>query len=274
MIAGGTHMTFGEKIQKLRKQQGLSQEALAEKVTVTRQTISKWELGQSTPDLEYIVQLSGIFGVSADYLIRDELVDPDALPLQKKKGVHLTERVKRYTLAALSAAALTAICVCLICDYFTSEYLSWSLVVAVSIVVAWCLCVPALTAKNKIVLKTLLTVSIIPFPLLALLGLLLKRPIVFTLGVCVSLVALAATWIIYGIFCKWRHNLWRGFGFAMLVLIPTATSINHIAAYFVSQNIELTSDIFNGTITLVLAVVCFGMDYLQRRRNGEKTEKI
>ena len=40
-------MTLGEKIQKLRKQQGLSQEALAEKVTVTRQTISKWELGQS-----------------------------------------------------------------------------------------------------------------------------------------------------------------------------------------------------------------------------------
>jgi transcriptional regulator with XRE-family HTH domain len=133
MIAGGTHMTFGEKIQKLRKQQGLSQEALTEKVTVTRQTISKWELGQSTPDLEYIAQLSGIFGVSADYLIRDELVDPDALPLQKKKGLHLTERVKRHTLAALSAAALTAICVCLICDYFTSEYLSWSLVVAVSI---------------------------------------------------------------------------------------------------------------------------------------------
>ena len=40
-------MTLGEKIQKLRKQQGLSQEALAEKVTVTRQTISKWELGAS-----------------------------------------------------------------------------------------------------------------------------------------------------------------------------------------------------------------------------------
>ena len=46
--AGGKGtMTLGEKIQKLRKQQGLSQEALAEKVTVTRQTISKWELGVS-----------------------------------------------------------------------------------------------------------------------------------------------------------------------------------------------------------------------------------
>lgn len=45
-------MTLGEKIQKLRSRQRLSQEALAEKVTVTRQTISKWELDQSTPDLD------------------------------------------------------------------------------------------------------------------------------------------------------------------------------------------------------------------------------
>lgn len=66
-------MTLGEKIQKLRKQRGLSQEALAEKVTVTRQTISKWELGQSTPDLDFIAQLSDIFNVSSDYLIKDEM---------------------------------------------------------------------------------------------------------------------------------------------------------------------------------------------------------
>lgn len=73
-------MTLGEKIQKLRKQRGLSQEALAEKVTVTRQTISKWELGQSTPDLDFIAQLSDIFNVSSDYLIKDEMTEPDELP--------------------------------------------------------------------------------------------------------------------------------------------------------------------------------------------------
>jgi transcriptional regulator with XRE-family HTH domain len=79
-IAGGNFiMTLGEKIQKLRKQRGLSQEALAEKVTVTRQTISKWELGQSTPDLDFIAQLSDIFNVSSDYLIKDEMIEPDEL---------------------------------------------------------------------------------------------------------------------------------------------------------------------------------------------------
>ena len=120
-------MTLGEKIQKLRKQRGLSQEALAEKVTVTRQTISKWELGQSLPDLDFIAQLSDIFSVSSDYLIKDEMTEPDELPY-KKRNYRLSERSKRIILVIVSAAALVAGCVCLICDYFTSDSLSWSLI--------------------------------------------------------------------------------------------------------------------------------------------------
>ena len=50
-------MTFAEKLQKLRKQNGLSQEQLAEHITVSRQSVSKWELNQSIPDVEYIKQM-------------------------------------------------------------------------------------------------------------------------------------------------------------------------------------------------------------------------
>lgn len=55
----------------LRNKAGLSQEQLAEKLTVSRQSVSKWELGQSTPDLDYVVQLSDVFNVSLDYLVKD-----------------------------------------------------------------------------------------------------------------------------------------------------------------------------------------------------------
>ena len=72
-------MTFGEKIQALRKQAGLSQENLAEKLDITRQTVSKWELDQSTPELGYIAKLADLYNVSTDYLIRD-----DAQPLENK----------------------------------------------------------------------------------------------------------------------------------------------------------------------------------------------
>lgn len=65
-------MSFGETLQKLRKQKGWSQEELAERLELTRQTVSKWELEQSTPDLDYIIALSDLFQVSTDYLIKGE----------------------------------------------------------------------------------------------------------------------------------------------------------------------------------------------------------
>ena len=64
-------MTLGEKIQGLRKQSGMSQEQLAERITISRQAISRWELNESVPDIDNIVQLSHIFGVSTDYLLKE-----------------------------------------------------------------------------------------------------------------------------------------------------------------------------------------------------------
>ena len=64
-------MTFGQKLQQLRKARGMSQEDLGERLSVTRQTVSKWELDQSTPDLPYLAAISEFFGVSTDYLIKE-----------------------------------------------------------------------------------------------------------------------------------------------------------------------------------------------------------
>lgn len=61
-------MTFGERLMGLRRARGLSQEALGDMLDVTRQTVSKWERGDSTPELEKLVELSRIFGVSLDEL--------------------------------------------------------------------------------------------------------------------------------------------------------------------------------------------------------------
>ncbi len=77
-------MTFGQKLQQLRKARGLSQEDLARQLSVTRQTISKWELDQSTPDLPYLAAISEVFGVSTDFLIKESLTESDAPPPQKK----------------------------------------------------------------------------------------------------------------------------------------------------------------------------------------------
>lgn len=66
-------MILAEKIMKLRKQNGWSQEELAMKLNISRQSVSKWESGASIPDLDKIIRLSELFGVSTDYLLKDEL---------------------------------------------------------------------------------------------------------------------------------------------------------------------------------------------------------
>ena len=64
-------MKLGQKIAELRKKSGLSQETLAEKMNVSRQAVSKWESNQSIPDIEKIVDLSELFGVTTDYLLKN-----------------------------------------------------------------------------------------------------------------------------------------------------------------------------------------------------------
>lgn len=71
-------MIFADKLIKLRRQKGWSQEELAEQMSVTRQSVSKWESMQSLPDLDRILQLSKLFGVSTDYLLKDEIEDEQA----------------------------------------------------------------------------------------------------------------------------------------------------------------------------------------------------
>ena len=68
-------MILADKIMTLRKKCGWSQEDLADQLGISRQSVSKWESGMSIPDLEKIVKMSALFGVSTDYLLKDEIED-------------------------------------------------------------------------------------------------------------------------------------------------------------------------------------------------------
>lgn len=65
-------MLFNEKLKKLRKEEGLTQEQLAEKLNVSRQAITKWETGEGVPDIENIKQISNLFNVTIDELLKEE----------------------------------------------------------------------------------------------------------------------------------------------------------------------------------------------------------
>lgn len=100
-------MKLGEKLQRLRKQGGLSQEELAGRLGVSRQAVSKWELGEAIPDTDNVVQLSRLFGVSCDYLLRDE-VDQRGAPLPAPGETHLDRQgwVHNATVLSLAVCAM------------------------------------------------------------------------------------------------------------------------------------------------------------------------
>ena len=70
-------MTLGEKIYRLRSEKGLSQEAFGDMLGVSRQSVSKWETDQSQPELEKIVAISDQFGISTDYLLKNNMEIPE-----------------------------------------------------------------------------------------------------------------------------------------------------------------------------------------------------
>ena len=65
-------MTFGEKLQALRQRTGMSQDALAERLNVSRQAVSRWERDETMPETDKVVALADIFGVTTDYLLRPQ----------------------------------------------------------------------------------------------------------------------------------------------------------------------------------------------------------
>ncbi|MBQ2618301.1 MAG: helix-turn-helix transcriptional regulator [Oscillospiraceae bacterium] len=100
-------MILADKIIDLRKKNGWSQEELAEQLGVSRQTVSKWEGAQSVPDMGRVVQMSTLFGVSTDYLLKDDMELPEptagAQPEAPERSVNMEEANEFLRVKAVNA---------------------------------------------------------------------------------------------------------------------------------------------------------------------------
>ena len=120
-------MSLAEKMIELRKQNGLSQQDLADRLGVSRQAISRWETGAVQPLADSVKSLAQVFQVSTDYLLNDDLDDPTPLhppqpaPPQEEPTPTRKHRKWLLALAALAAAAVLV----LVTAAGTAYYLQW-----------------------------------------------------------------------------------------------------------------------------------------------------
>ncbi len=138
-------MIFADKLIHLRKKAGWSQEELAEALNVTRQSVSKWEGAHSIPELDKIILLSKVFGVSTDYLLKDEIEDHEigesAEPLKKRVSMETANsflEAKRAVSKPMAIAAflciISPIMLLLLAVLSEGNYVATNLAAAVGII--------------------------------------------------------------------------------------------------------------------------------------------
>lgn len=115
----GEDMEIGERLQQLRKEKGISQEKLAEQLHVTRQAVSKWETGQSYPDLDNLGALCKLYGVTADYILHGEDTKT------QKKLFHKKVKWIIFGLMSGSGAILCYLLPLFASMYQQSEFRTW-----------------------------------------------------------------------------------------------------------------------------------------------------
>lgn len=132
-------MIFADKLIELRKKNGWSQEELAEKLNVTRQSVSKWEGAQSIPELAKILQMAQMFGVTTDYLLRDEIEtmecteagewDRDRPALRRVSleeadaFLHVKRETGKWIALGVALCILSPICLILLAAVFETQLL-------------------------------------------------------------------------------------------------------------------------------------------------------
>ena len=106
-------MKLPDKIIKLRKAKGLSQEELAEQLNVSRQAISRWENGSALPDAQNVLQISKLFNVTTDYLLNDDYESDNDIPLVQtatQETKELFTKKKRMHLIAAICFTISTFC--------------------------------------------------------------------------------------------------------------------------------------------------------------------
>ena len=178
-------------------------------------------------------------------------------------------QIKKWGLYILTAMCFIAIMVCVICDYAMAKSLTWSLIVVLSLLAGWLVFVPFFSAGSKGIKQSLIVISIITLPFLAGLSAVLKSPLILSMGSSIAVLSIAAAWGIYGVFAKCQKRIFLALALSLLIAIPLACGITHIAAYFIeSISVDFVSDLFHIITTLAFSGICLTIDFVRLHREN------
>lgn len=253
---------IGTFIMERRKERGLTQAQLAERLNITDRAVSKWETGKSLPDSSIMLELCGILEITADELLSGgRTAEPQAETAPARpdapKRRPFRRRGRRWWASVLFTGGLfTGALVCFICDRALSGGLTWSLIVALSAEYGWAVMFPLAALKRRGWTGSLLSLSVFTLPHLYGLSRLLGVKAVFAVGAAPAVISILFLWLAFVALRRLgRTSAALGAGF--LLLAGLAAAING-ALYLLDA--APPPDVWNGMSVLLLllaAAVCF-----------------
>lgn len=270
---------IGPLIRQLRKAHNLTQKELAAMLNVTDKAVSKWELGTSLPDVALLLPLAEALGVSATELLggirapespaKTPETPPrdtagDILSYTQRTASQRRERLRLWFFAGVSGTFLLSAAVCWVCDTALNGTLSWSLIVDLSLLLAWVVLLPLLTARRHALLLALGALSIAILPYLNLLGWLLGDPRVFRFGLAIAPAAVLYLWGVWAVWRKLRRRRLSAAGTVLMLTAGLSLFVNAVTDALTGGGRTLWGD---SLFTLALAAACFLADYVLRHRS-------
>ncbi len=261
-------MDTGKFIAGCRKEKGLTQAQLAEKLNITDRAVSKWETGKCMPDSSIMLELCNILDVTVNELLTgeriemnhyEEKVNENLIELKRKDENNMKKNAIIATIYTI--AMVIGIMVCCICDIAVSETLTWSLIVLSSVLFTWIASFPIILLGKKGVLAAMIAVTILIVPFMYLLSILIKVKEVFHIGAVMSMISLVFLWIIYMMYRRLKGRKLLATGFAFLFAIPFTFLINSTLSKMIGGPVIDVWDILSVFILFLIAVAFLIGDY-------------
>lgn len=265
---------MGQFIAEMRKENNMTQKALAEKLHVTDKALSKWERGLSYPDISLLTAIADTLGVTTGELLNGqksgniseeiETTVDNALIFAEKSENKKIISFKNILALSITIILLLGIVVCSVCDLAITGNFTWSLYPISSIVFAWFIIIPPIKFGAKGLAYALTAFSVLIIPFLYLLSVIVNREnLIMPIGVRMSVVSIAYLWIVYLIFRWLKTRKIMALAFSLLLGIPLCLVINLNLSALISEPLLDLWDIISFGIIFVISTVLLIVDYLK-----------
>ena len=262
----------GKFIASCRKEKGLTQAQLAEKLNITDRAVSKWETGKSMPDSSIMLELCKILDVSVNELLSGERIEMDNYDEKASENLIELKRkdennMNKNTVISIvyTVTMVIGILVCCICDVAISGTLTWSLITLRSILITWIASFPVILLGKRGILVSMVFISILIIPFMYILSILINVNEVFSVGAIMSLITLVLLWIIFGLYYRLKERKLLATGITFLFAIPFTFLINITLSKMIGEPTMDVWDILSVFILVVTALAFIIGDYARKK---------